>query len=503
MEYYYYHILLAFVPLVVYYYYLMKSWFRGHRLPPGPWQLPVIGSLHHLRGDVPHRRMRDLSRRHGPVMFLKLGGIPVVVASSCEAAEDVLSTNDAVLASRPQTPTVKVLTRQGHDIVLAKQGEHWRQLRKICVHELLSASRVRSFRPIREQEAMRLVQAVAASSAGANLDELLAAHVNNVTVRAVMGDGEVDDRETLLRLTAKAIELVGSFHLADMFPSSWIARALSSRAMHRVELYVEELFTFMDVIISQHLERRRSSAHVEEEDLIDVLLRIREESRLGFPISMATIKGVLFDVLAAGSETPASVLLWAMAELMRNPAIMSRAQSEVREAFMEQRKVTEDGLGKLSYLQSVIKETLRMHTPGPLALPRESQEACRIMGYDVPKGTMVLVNAWAISRDPEQWDEPEVFKPDRFVTDRRDFRGRDYEFTPFGAGRRICPGMLFSAASMYLALAHLLFYFDWDLMEDTTAAELDMTETMGMTARRKAQLWLKPTLHASFDFKMN
>ncbi|KAF7013495.1 hypothetical protein CFC21_027576 [Triticum aestivum] len=502
----YYHILLALVPLL----YLLIRWFRRHRglrLPPGPWQLPVIGSLHHLGGDLPHRTIRDLSRRHGPVMFLKLGGIPVVVASSREAAEDVMRTNDAVLASRPQTPTVKLLTKQGHDIVLAKNGEHWRQLRKICVHELLSARRVQSFRPIREQEAMRLVQAVAASSAASdsdsvNLDKLLAAHVNDVIVRAVVGDGEVDDRETLLRLIAKAIELVGSFRLADIFPSSRIARALSSRAMHRVEVYVDEIFTFMDGIISQHMDRRSSMPHQNQhpdKDLIDVLLRVQEENSLRLPISKGTIKGVLFDLLSAGSETATSVLCWAMAELMRNPAIMSRAQSEVREAFVGQMKVTEEGLGKLSYLQCVIKETLRLHTPGPFGLPRESQEACRVMGYDVPKGTMVLVNAWAISRDPEYWDEPEMFKPERFVTDMRDFKGRDYEFTPFGAGRRICPGMLFGVASIDLALAHLLFYFDWNLMEGKTPSELDMTETMGITAGRKEELWLKPTLQASFD----
>lgn len=235
-------------------------------------------------------------------MFLKLGGIPVVVASSREAAEDVMRTNDAVLSSRPQTPTVKLLTKQGHDIVLAKNDEQWRQLRKICVHELLGTRRVQSFRPVREQEAMRLVQAVAASSVsldsdGVNLDRLLSAHVNNVIVRAVVGDGEVDDRETLLRLTTKAIELVGSFRLADMFPSSRIARALSSRAMHKVEVYVEELFTFMDGIISQHVERRRSMPHQHqdpEKDLIDVLLRVQEENSLRFPISMGTIKGVLF-----------------------------------------------------------------------------------------------------------------------------------------------------------------------------------------------------------------
>ncbi|KAF8768547.1 hypothetical protein HU200_007514 [Digitaria exilis] len=109
-----------------------------------------------------------------------------------------------------------------------------------------------------------------------------------------------------------------------------------------------------------------------------------------------------------------------MAELMRNPLVMSRAQSEVRTAFMEQMKVTEEGLRKLRYFHWVIKETLRLHSPGPLLIGRGSQETCRVMGYDVPKGSMVLVSAWAMSRDPKYWDEPETFKPERFENDTRD-----------------------------------------------------------------------------------
>lgn len=189
-----------------------------------------------------------------------------------------------------------------------------------------------------------------------------------------------------------------------------------------------------------------------------------------------------------------SLLQWAMAELLRNPDAMHRAQSEVRAAFMGQTKVTEDGLTKLSYLQWVMKETLRLHTPAPILVPRESQEPCRVLGYDVPKGTMVMVNAWAISRDPEYWNQAKVFKPERFETDKRDFKGQDFEFTPFGAGRRICPGITFTLVTVQLALASLLFHFDWKPPQGILAGELDMEETMGLTAKKKTDLWLEPIL---------
>jgi cytochrome P450 len=182
-----------------------------------------------------------------------------------------------------------------------------------------------------------------------------------------------------------------------------------------------------------------------------------------------------------------------MAELMRNPGIMAKAQAEVRGVFMGQKKVTEDRLGELSYLQLVIEETLRLHVPGPLLVPRECQEQCRILGYDVPKGAMVLVNTWAIARSPDCWEKPDAFHPERFLGDTRDFKGNHFEFIPFGAGRRICPGMAFGLANIELGLASLLFYFDWSLPEGVVPGEMDMTETKGMTTRRKADLLLSAT----------
>ena len=134
-----------------------SSCHRGLRLPPCPWQLPVIGSLHHLAGALPHRSLRRLSQRYGPIMLLRFGEVPVVVVSSAEAAREVMRTHDVLFATRPQLAAINTLTKEGHAIAFTPYGEHWRQIRKICAVELLSAARVRSFRPVREEEVARLV----------------------------------------------------------------------------------------------------------------------------------------------------------------------------------------------------------------------------------------------------------------------------------------------------------------------------------------------------------
>jgi cytochrome P450 len=168
-----------------------------------------------------------------------------------------------------------------------------------------------------------------------------------------------------------------------------------------------------------------------------------------------------------------------------------------------ERRVPEDSLPELRYLQLVLKETLRLHAAVPLLLPRECQEETRgVLGYDVPRGAMVLVNAWAIGRDAAIWGpDAEEFRPERFEDGGAmagvDFRGADFEFVPFGAGRRICPGIALGLAVVELGLASLLFHFDWELPGGAAPEELDMAEGLGITARRKSDLWLQATVRVS------
>nr|CAB3467960.1 unnamed protein product [Digitaria exilis] len=428
-----------------------------------------------------------------------MGELPVIVVSSREGAEEVLKTHDAIFCSRPQMETIRSVRRRGSDIAFAPYGNEWRQLRKICILELLSRKRVQSFRTIQEEEVTRLVQAISSASTSlVNVSKLFSAYTNDVIVSSIMGDRLID-RDTLLSYITKAHQYTQTPTMADLFPSSRLACALSHK-MGKMDMYIDSLFEFMGSIISaRRPDKKTQRDEANQEDITSVLLRIQKEGNLQFTLTLGTIKALLFDFLVAGTDTVSTIIDWAMAELMRNPLVMSRAQSEVRRAFMEQMKVTEEGLKKLSYLHWVIKETLRLYAPGPLLIPRESQETCRVMGYDVPKGTIVLVNAWAISRDPEYWDEPETFKPERFESDTRDFRGHDFEFTPFGAGRRMCPGMSFALASVELPLANLLFHFDWNLPDVVDANELDMVEAMGFMCRRKAELWLKPIVRVPFS----
>ncbi|TVU16770.1 hypothetical protein EJB05_36925, partial [Eragrostis curvula] len=474
----------------------------GLRLPPGPWQLPIIGSAHHMLGQLPHRAMRDLARRHGPVMLLRVGEVATVVVSSREAAREVMKTHDTAFASRPLSPTLAAYSSGGRDIICAPYGDHWRQLRKIAVTELLSARRVLSFRRIRKEEVAAMLRAVAAESttssrAGAVLQMRgrLTALVSDITVRAVVGD-RCRERDLFVRQVDTINQLVAGFNPVDLWPSSRLARFFSS-AVRRVEECRETAFRILDGIIKEHLEKLQDKeADEAEEDLLDVLLKIQREGGLPIPLDMDVIKSVVLDIFAAGSETSSTVLEWTMAELIRNPKAMQRATAEVRGAFSARGTVTEQALGELRYLHLVVRETMRLHAPVPLLLPREAREHCRVLGYDVLPGTTVVVNAWALGRDERYWPgDPEEFRPERFEeAGDVDFKGTDFELLPFGSGRRMCPGVAFGLAKVELTLASLLFHFDWEAPGVANPAELDMTEAFGITARRKSGLLVRPIL---------
>ncbi|RCV10273.1 hypothetical protein SETIT_2G099300v2 [Setaria italica] len=492
--------IITIIPLA----YLLRSPHRRHaaglRLPPGPWALPVIGHLHHLLLDaLPHRKLRDLSRRHGPLMLIRLGELPVVVASSADAAREITKTNDLAFATRPIGPATRLALPDGAEgLIFAPYGDVWRQLRRICTVELLSARRVRSFRAVREQDAGRLLREVAAAAEQAvNLSSCISSYVADSAVRAIMGS-RFRDRAEFFRLMEKGIELFSRPSLPDLYPSSRLAMLVSGvpDRMRRVRV---EMMAFMDSIIQEHQLSKADDTDNKEEDLLDVLLRIQRDGDLEFPITMDNIKVVIADLFLAGSETSATTLQWAMSELMRNPRVMRQAQDEIRQVLKGQERVSEASLGELDYFHLVIKETLRLHPPSPLLLPRECRSPCRVLGFDVPVGATVLVNAWAIGRDPVHWDAPEEFAPERFGHGRSsvDLKGTNFEFIPFGAGRRMCPGMMFGLASVEIALASLLYHFDWKLPHGMAAEEaVDMKEVMGVTARRRSDLLLVPVVHA-------
>ncbi|AET00662.2 cytochrome P450 71D10 [Medicago truncatula] len=473
---------------------IVKRWSFNNsttKLPPGPWELPLIGNLHQIISrSLPHHRFKILADKYGPLMHLKLGEVPYIIVSSPEIAKEIMKTHDLTFSDRPNLLLATILTYNATDVIFSKYGERWRQLRKICVVELLSAKRVQSFRSTREDEVSNLATSITASEGSiVNLTHKIFSMTYGITTRAAFGKRS-KHQQSFKSAVEEIVSLLGGICIVDLYPSIKLLQCVS-RAKAKMEKLHKEIDMILQDIIDDHKSIHKEDSN--EEYLVDVLLKIQQENyHSQHPLTDDNIKSIIQDIFDAGTETSSTTVLWAISEMVKNPKVMEEAQAEVRRVFDRKGFVDETELHQLIYLKSVIKETMRLHPTVPLLLPRESRERCQINGYEIPAKTRVMVNAWAIGRDPRYWVDAESFKPERFVNSPIDFKGTDFEYIPFGAGRRMCPGIAFALPNVELPLASLLYHFDWKLPNKMKNEELDMTESFGITAGRKHNLCLIP-----------
>ncbi|KAK3150046.1 hypothetical protein QOZ80_3AG0227040 [Eleusine coracana subsp. coracana] len=281
------------------------------RLPPGPWQLPVVGSLHHLLlsrfRDTTHLAITELSRNYGPLMFLRLGAVPTLVVSSAEAAREVMKTHDNLFCDRYPKATTNIVTSSGGlGIVFSPYNERWRESRKICVLELFSQRRVLSFRTIREEEVARLIHSISNESSGGlpiNVTEKISRVVSDTIVRAVIGE-QCKQQDELMYYIKKSLELSVGLNLADLYPSSRLMRLLSTTIRDLVKYHRN----ITNIIKSIIYERGVVSSIKEGDDLVSVLLWVQKNGGLKFPLTMEHITTTIFDIFVAGTDTSSTTL---------------------------------------------------------------------------------------------------------------------------------------------------------------------------------------------------
>ncbi|KAK7310358.1 hypothetical protein RJT34_07821 [Clitoria ternatea] len=462
-------------------------------ISPGPWKLPIIGNTLHLITSAPHQKLRELANIYGPLMHLQLGEIITIVVSSPEYAKEVMKTHDVIFAFRPQNLASDILSYESTYIISAPYGNYWRQLRKICTVELFTQKCVKSFKPIREEELNNLVKMIDSHKGSAiNLTEAVLLSIYNIISRAAFGM-KCKDQE-FISVIKEAVSLTAGFNRAELFPSTkWLQHVTGFKP--KLEKLHRQLDQILEDIIDEHKgtkpKAKKEGEGEAEEYLVDMLLKF-QDTDADICLTNNSIKTILLDVFGAGGETSATTINWAMAEMLRDLRAMKKAQVEVREVFAMRGWVDEIHINELKYLKLVIKETLRLHPPAPLLLPRECGQTCEIDGYHIPVKSKVLVNAWAIGRDPMYWTEPEKFYPERFIDSSIDYKGSNFEYIPFGAGRRIGPGSTLGLINVELTLAFLLYHFDWKLPNEMKAEDFDMSEKFGVTVERKDDLYLIP-----------
>ncbi|KAJ6908040.1 cytochrome P450 71AU50-like [Populus alba x Populus x berolinensis] len=481
---------LAFVALI-----FLLRWLstENRRLPPGPRGFPIFGSLH-LLGKFPHRALHQLAQRYGPIMHLRLGQVPAIVVSSPEAAELFLKTHDLVFSGRPPRESARYISYGQKGMAFAQYGSYWRSMRKMCTVELLSSLKVASFKAMRMEEVdllIKYIQEASQERVAVDLSAKVSSLSADMSCRMVFGkkylDDDLDERG-FKSVMQEVMHLSGAPHLGDYIPQ--IAALDLQGLTKRMKAISKVLDAFLDRIVDEHVHYQEKGKN---KDFVDVMLSFMKSEENEYLVDQGCMKAIMLDMLVGSVDTSATVIDWAFSELIKNPRVMKKLQKELEEVVGKQRMVEESDLERLEYLDMVVKETLRLHPAGPLMIPHEATEDCVVNGFHIPKKSHVIINVWAIGRDPEAWTDAEKFYPERFVGSDIDIRGRDFQLIPFGTGRRSCPGMQLGLTVVRLVVAQLLHCFDWELPNGILPSEVDMTEEFGLVLCRSKHLVAIPT----------
>ncbi|CAJ2678518.1 unnamed protein product [Trifolium pratense] len=366
--------------------YFNNSSVRQKNSLPSPPRLPLLGNLHQL-GLFPHRSLQNLSHKYGPLMLLYFGKVPVIIVSSADAARKIMKTHDFVFSDRPQRKIFDILLYGSKDMVSCAYGEYWIQVRSLSVLHLLSNKRVRSYRHVREEETARMMEYIKKSCSCAsplNLTELCSTVTNDIICRVALGKRyrEGIRGKKFQEVFLEFGELLGTVCIGDYIPwLDWLGKV--NGLYRRAEKCAKYLDEFIEQVIEEHISHRLRNGNVDNEeqsDFVDVLLSVQKTNASGFPIDRTAIKALILDMFVGGTDTTYTVLEWAMAELFRHETVMRKLQDEVRTVVGNRTHVTEEDLVNMNYLKAVIKETLRLHVPITLLVPRKSMEDVKLNG---------------------------------------------------------------------------------------------------------------------------
>ncbi|KAK8579967.1 hypothetical protein V6N13_143112 [Hibiscus sabdariffa] len=462
--------------------------------PPSPFPtLPFIGHFYSLLKKPLHRTLAKISANHGPILLLHFGSRPVVLVSSASAAEECFTKNDIVLANRPKLLYGKHMGNNYTSLIWDSYGENWRNLRRVSSIHLLSGNCLQLLYATRLDEVHLLLRKLYKDQGRTvDLKSRLFELMVNLMMRMIAGkryygDDVVDVEEgTRFReIMRESFLLAGASNMGDFLPVMKLFGKLEKRMINlskRRDTFTQEL---IDECRNNMKNGKESCLSIDKKkNMIEVMLSLQEQEPEIYKDE--TIRSLMIVLLLAGTDTSAATMEWALSFLLNHPQVLHKAQAEIDAVVGQNRLIEESDLPNLPYLHCIINETFRLKPVGPLLIPHESSEECTVGGYRIPRGTMLLVNAWAIHNDPNKWEEPTKYMPERF--EGLDSSNTAFKLMPFGAGRRRCPGEGLAMRMVGLTLGSLIQCFEWERIGEEL---VDLTEGPGLTMPKAQPLQAK------------
>ncbi|KAI3819971.1 hypothetical protein L1987_13826 [Smallanthus sonchifolius] len=490
---YFFHILIWLIPATVILAFFKSTRAKSH-LPPSPFALPIIGHLH-LLYPTPHQAFHRLSLRYGPVFRLMMGSEPCVVACSPKTAQEFLRTYENAYLDRPINSATLCITYGSKDFSFAPYGSYWRFMKKIIMSQLLNGATIDSLLHVRQDEINRFIKSLSQKAnigEAVNINAEMVKVTNNLISRLLLSErcseeaGAADD---MRKLVFEITEAIGTFNLSDNI------RLFKGLDLHgfgkRIKDNHRSYDALIERIIKDHEEARTQGLRSEGKDLLSILLDIAADGTSEIDLTRENIKAFIMNIFVAGTDNLALIAEWALSELINHPNIMRKAIEEIDNVVGKNRLLQESDIQNLPYLQAIIKETLRLHPPVPM-IPRKATEDRTVAGYHIQANTDIFINVWALGRDPDYWENPLAFRPERFQEKHMDVRGQHFELLPFGSGRRMCPGTSLGLQMIHATFGAMIQCFEWKAGKDGNLTIVDMVEKPGFNLPRANPLVCVP-----------
>ncbi|KAL3649211.1 Cytochrome p450 [Castilleja foliolosa] len=463
---------------------------KKFKLPPGPIPVPIFGNWLQVGDDLNHRNLTDLAKKFGEILLLRMGQRNLVVVSSPDLAKDVLHTQGVEFGSRTRNVVFDIFTNKGQDMVFTVYGEHWRKMRRIMTVPFFTNKVVQQYRGGWEAEAAAVVEDVkknpAAATVGIVLRTRLQLMMYNNMFR-IMFDRRFESEDDPLYLKLRALNgersrLAQSFeyNYGDFIPI--LRPFLRGYLKICKEVKEKRLKLFKDYFVDER--KKLVSTRAKDNDglkcAIDHIIEAQEKGE----INEDNVLFIVENINVAAIETTLWSIEWGIAELVNHPDIQKKLRDEIDTILGPGVQITEPDTYKLPYLQAVVKETLRLRMAIPLLVPHMNLHDAKLSGYDIPAESKILVNAWWLANNPEQWKKPEEFRPERFLEEEAkvDSNGNDFRFLPFGVGRRSCPGIILALPILGITIGRLVQNFE--LFPPPGQSKIDTTEKGGQFSLR-------------------
>lgn len=467
--------------------------------PPGPFGLPLVGSLLHL-GDSPHLALSEMAKVYGGVFSIRLGWRKAIVLNSQDAIKEALSKKAAHFSGRPPFHNFQISSNGGKSIAFGDFGPLHQRNKKLATRALHSVfSDVNRFNTLAQQETEKLCSILTENTSEAHdMTPHLRNAVINFAFRLVFGDNLKEDYteafQSLMNKAADFVENNAAINLLDFFP--WLHFALRKQCK-AMKASVKELLDFVGNIYSlrRHIDVKKAGANVAasleqiiREDMLstgkqDTMNKARKRLQGDeMPLDEDSMVTILADTFGAGIETVSTSLSWALLLVLSEPGLQEDLQAELKREIGTERLPTLQDRARLPLLQATVLEVLRKSTVIPLALPHYTTEDSTVAGYHVSKGTTVLVNLWAVNHDPKNFQQPETFNPYRFLDeDGQLLVDQQTLLLPFSTGGRRCLGATLAKAELFMFLGCLLQRLHFHLQTDSEPLNLD--GTYGLTLK--------------------